>query len=152
MAYKRKTYRYKNAVEIEEYHTGRYGAPGQERKGKSKPTPEQMEKVNQRNKEKTCRRKLRKWFREEDPYLTLTYARQERPPDMKMAKKQFEKFVDCVRKEYRKRGAVLRWIRNIEGGDKKRLAYPHGNKPDTGYGSDHRQGVGSWTGRADPLQ
>ena len=42
MAYKRKTYRYKNAVEIEEYHTGRYGAPGQERKGKSKPTPEQM--------------------------------------------------------------------------------------------------------------
>lgn len=118
MAYKRKTYRYKNAVEIEEYHTGRYGAPGQERKGKSKPTPEQMEKVNQRNKEKTCRRKLRKWFREEDPYVTLTYARQERPPDMGTAKKQFEKFIDCVRKEYRKRGAVLRWIRNIEVGTK----------------------------------
>ena len=49
MAHKRKTYRYRNAVEVEEYHTGRYGAPGQKRKEKAKPTPEQMEKVNQRN-------------------------------------------------------------------------------------------------------
>lgn len=118
MAYRKKTYRYRNAIEVEESHSGRYGAPGQERVKKKKPTPEQMEKVNQRNKEKLCRRKLRKWFRKEDIWLTLTYAVEKRPPDMKTAKKQFSDFADEVRKEYKKRGYVLRWVRNIEVGTK----------------------------------
>lgn len=118
MAYGKKTYRYRNAIEVEESHSGRYGAPGQERIKKKKPTPEQMEKVNLRNKEKLCRRKLRKWFRKEDIWATLTYEVKERPQDMKTAKDQFKDFVDEVREEYKKRGYILRWIRNIEVGTK----------------------------------
>ena len=57
MAYEKKTYRYRNAIEIEERHTGRYGAPGLKRQKKKKPTPEQMERQNQHNKEKKARRK-----------------------------------------------------------------------------------------------
>lgn len=118
MAYTKVTYRSDNAEEIEEYHSGRYGAPGQERAKKKKPTPEQVEKVNQRNREKLCRRKLRKWFRKKDLFITLTYAVKERPTDMKTAKGHFKTFYKEVRAEYRKRGYVLRWVRNIEVGTK----------------------------------
>ena len=118
MAYTRKTYRYRNAIEREEYHTGRYGAPGVKREKKKKPTPEQMERVNQHNKEKTARRKLRRWFKKEDLYVTLTYAVPERPPDMKTAKDHFRAFINQVRAEYHRRGYVLRWLRNIEAGTK----------------------------------
>ena len=62
MAYEGKRYHLRNAIEVEEYHSGRYGAPGQKRVPRKKPTPEQIEKVNQRNKEKLCRRKLRQHF------------------------------------------------------------------------------------------
>lgn len=116
MAYNVVRYRSVNATEVEEYHTGRYGAPGMERVKKKKPTPEQVEKVNQRNKEKLCRRRLRRWFRKNDLFVTLTYAVEERPPDMETAKKQFKDFYTEVRKQYRKRGYELRWICNIEVG------------------------------------
>lgn len=114
--YKRKTYRFPNAIEIEEYHNGKYGAPGQPRQKRRKPTPEQVEKKNQKNKENTCRRKLREHFREGDCYLTLTYARDARPPDMETAKKDFSIFMRRVRKEYVSAGHKLKWIRNIEVG------------------------------------
>lgn len=116
MAYEQKTYRYRNAIEREEYHSGKYGAPGMKREKKKKPTPEQMDKVNQRNKEKLCRRKMRKWFRKEDLFVTLTYAVKERPPDMHTAKDHFRDFAKAVRRKYRKQGYELRWIRNIENG------------------------------------
>lgn len=116
MAYERKTYRYRNATEIEERHTGKYGAPGMKRQKRKKPTPEQIERQNQYNKEKKARRKLRKWFHVNDYFTTLTYEKEKRPADMSEAKKHFRNFIREVRKEYRKRGKELRWIRNIEVG------------------------------------
>ncbi len=116
MSYLRKTYRYRNETEIEEYHSGRYGAPGQERAKKAKPTPEQVERVNRRNREKLTRRRLRKYFMENDLWVTLTYAVPERPADMKTAQKHFGDFRSKVAKAYRKAGVALRWIRNIENG------------------------------------
>jgi len=116
MAVTKKTYRFANATEVEEQLSGRYGAPGQERGKKTKPTPEQMRKANQRNKEKWCRRKMRRWFRREDMWVTLTYEPEQRPPDMKAAKKQFGRFIRRVRERYKRRGFVLRWMRNIERG------------------------------------
>ena len=118
MAYVQKKYKLKNVIEIEEYHTGRYGAPGQERKKKKKPTPEQMEKVNQMNREKECRRKLRQHFDVGDIFETLTYGKGERPPSMEAAKKDWSRFIRIVRREYKKRGQELKWIRNIEVGQR----------------------------------
>ena len=40
MSYMQKKYRYGNKIEVKQYHTARYGAPGQPRQKKSKPTPE----------------------------------------------------------------------------------------------------------------
>lgn len=116
MAYTRKTYRFRNAIEREEYHSGRYGAPGEKRRKKENPTPEQMEKVNQRNREKMARRRLRKYFRKEDLFVTLTYAPEKRPADMEAAKEDFRRFVAKIKPSYRKLGTELRWIRNIERG------------------------------------
>lgn len=118
MAYKKKTYTFPNAIEVEEYHTARYGAPGQVRQKKKKPTPEQIEKINQRNKEKLCRRKLRMHFDVGDYFTTLTYERDSRPEDMEQAKAHFREFMRAVRREYKKRGAAVKWIRNIEVGTK----------------------------------
>lgn len=116
MPYKQKKYVFRNAIEIEQYHTARYGAPGEKREPKMKATPEQIAKMNQRNKEKRCRRKLRTHFDVNDYFADLTYEKDARPPDMEMAKKHFRQFMRIIRKEYAKRGAQVKWIRNIEVG------------------------------------
>lgn len=114
----RKMYRFKNFIEVEEYHDGRYGAPGKKREKKKKPTPEQMERVNHRNKEKRIRWRLREYFKANDYFTVLTYKKLERPPDMEKAKKDFKKFIRKLREGYRKKGYELFWIRNIERGTK----------------------------------
>lgn len=114
MATKRKRYIYDNVIEVEEHHDGRYGAPGRKRDKKKKATPEQVEKINQYNRSKKTRRKLLEYFKEDDWYLTLTYKKELRPQDMKECKKHFSKMVRILRKEYKKRGYELFWIRNIE--------------------------------------
>lgn len=106
----------KNAIDIEEYHTARYGAPGQKRQEKKKLTPEQMRRVNQYTKERKARWRIRLYFDTDDYFICLTYKKQNRPEDMEAAKKDFKKFIDKVRDEYKKRGEKLRWIRNIERG------------------------------------
>lgn len=118
MAYKQKKYTFPNAIEVEQYHTARYGNPNEPRVKRKKATPEDIERVNQYNKEKLCRRKLRTWFKVDDYFTSLTYRREERPLSMDGAKKDFQVFMRKVRREYKKRGCELRWIRNIECGSK----------------------------------
>lgn len=116
---KRKRYYFENAIEVEEYHDGRYGAPGIKRDKKKKATKEQMDRVNQWNKEKRARHRLRKYFKVgRDWFVTLTYKKEERPPDMKTAKKHFREFYSFLRKEFAKRDVEMRWIRNIENTDR----------------------------------
>lgn len=118
MAFQRKTYTFPDAIEVEEYHRGRYGAPGMHRKKKTFVTPEQIARRNQYNKMVRCRRKLRQHFKKNDLFVTLTYKREERPEDMDAAKKDFKEFIRKVRKKYRKAGKELKWICNIENGTK----------------------------------
>ena len=118
MAYKKRIWRFPNAVEVMEYHTGRYGAPGQKRQARARPTPEETARYNQKKRETSCRHKLRANFKENDLYVTLTYGKDCRPPDMETAKENFRKFIRAVSKEYRSAGLQLKWIRNIEVGTK----------------------------------
>lgn len=89
-----------------------------ERMRRKKATPEMIEKINQHNRERTCRWKLLNNFGPGDYFTLLTYRKEKRPADMIQAKKDFEKFYKKVGKEYRKRGQELKWIRNIEAGTK----------------------------------
>lgn len=120
MAIKRKTYKFRRGdiIDIEEFHDGKYGAPGKSRAKKAKPTEEQMRAVNAMNKAKRCRQRLLEYFDAGDCFVTWTYESKNRPPDMKRALKDFQKAIRVVRKEYKKRGRELFWIRNIERGTK----------------------------------
>ena len=118
MAYIKKEWRFKNAIEVELFHSGKYGAPGQKRAKKSKPTPEQIEKRNQYNREKIARHKLREHFHVSDYFVTLTYQKEKRPQNMEECKADFAKFIRKIRTGYRKKGKELKWIRNIEVGSR----------------------------------
>ncbi|MCD7882498.1 MAG: hypothetical protein LUI87_02150 [Lachnospiraceae bacterium] len=103
-------------MDVSEYHTGRYGAPGQERQKRKKATPEQIKKQNQYNRERKVKWMIWDHFDVNDWLVTWTYRKDERPPDMNTAKKDFKKAIEKVKKEYKKRGHELKWIRNIEVG------------------------------------
>ena len=118
MSYTKNIYEFENAIEVEERHTYKYRSPGMKREKKKKLTPLQMQEVNRKNKEKICRRRLRKYFKENDYFVCLTYKREERPTDMTEAKKDFSEAMRVIRREYRKAGYEVRWIRNIEVGSK----------------------------------
>lgn len=114
--YKRLTYVFQNVIEVYEYLDGRYGARGSPREKKKKPTPEQVKKRNQWNRERKARHKLRTWFHPNDYLVTLTYRKSDRPQDMKTAVKQLGKYLRPVRRAYQKAGDELRYLRNIEVG------------------------------------
>ena len=54
---KRKQHRFKGGkiIDVEEYHDGRYGAPGCKREKKKNPTKEQIQKINAWNKARRCK-------------------------------------------------------------------------------------------------
>lgn len=118
MAIKRKTNRFKRGdiLDIEEYHDGRYGAPGMGRQKKKKPTTEQMIIANVMNKARLARKRLLAYFGTGDYFATWTYRVDARPPDMETAKKHFAKAIREIRKRYKKAGYPLYWIKNIEQG------------------------------------
>ena len=116
--FERYEYKFKNAVEVEERHSFRHAPPGSPRQKSNKPSPETMAKVNQWLKEKKCRHRLRKFFKPNDLFVTLTYRKEERPSSMEEAKEHFAKFLRKIRKYYKQSNTVLFWIRNIEVGSR----------------------------------
>lgn len=79
------------------------------REDKDKPTPEEMEKVNQKNAEAKLRRLINANFGLGDYHLVLTYKREDRP-DPAEAKKRFANFIRKLRREYKKLGVDLKYI------------------------------------------
>lgn len=114
----RKRYYFNNSIEVEEYHRGKNGAPGLPREKRKKPTKEQMEIVNQKNREKKTRRLIKWNFQENDYWITLTYKRENRPDNMEKAKKDLERFREKLRKIWKKENTELKWIATIEIGSK----------------------------------
>lgn len=87
-----------DTVEIEEKHTGKYGAAGQIRQKRRKATPEEIAKHNQWKRERDVRRLIKWNFRERDYWITLTYPKGCKPTyreaDLflkRTAQRQFEK-------------------------------------------------------------
>ena len=107
-----------DVLDILEYHDGKYGAKGKKRLPKKKPTKEDMQKVNAWHKTRMARLRLIEYFNAGDLWTDLTYKFKNRPPDMKTVVEQVGKALRKVRKEYRKQGKELFWIRNIEMGTK----------------------------------
>ena len=65
---RRKKYNFRKGdiIDVEELHDGRYGAPGEKRQKRVKPTQEQIRIVNAQNKAKRCRQKMLAYFKRGD--------------------------------------------------------------------------------------
>ena len=98
-----------DTVEIEEKHTGKYGARGQIREKKRKATPEEIKKHNQWKRERDVRRLIKWNFRERDYWITLTYPKGYRPTWEEM-KNHAGKLVRKMREKYKKQGWTLKYI------------------------------------------
>ena len=118
MSYCRNIYRTPVGMYVEQYHSGRAAPRGEKRRPKKERTKEEIEKNNQRVREKNIQLLLMNNFQKNDYFATLTYRKEKRPPDMKTAKKELAAALRVIRREYRKRDTELKWICNIEKGSR----------------------------------
>lgn len=91
-------------MQIEKCYPGNYGAPGMPRKKKKKRTPEEIQRQNETNRWKKVQRLILANFKEGDWHLILKYLPKNRPGSYKEALKHRKKFIDEMRKEYKKVG------------------------------------------------
>ena len=98
-------------IEVTKSYTKRVGV--KTRGDREKPTAEEIEKVNQMNAERTLRLKINANFGADDPFITLTYRKDERPTPAQ-AKKNIKKLIDSLRKEFKKVGVELKYINVTE--------------------------------------
>lgn len=105
--YIRQTWDCGNTREVEEKHTGRYGARGQKRQKRQKATPEEIAKQNQWKRERDVRRLIKWNFGIGDYWFTLTYKKGSRPP-WKQMQKDMSKFIRKLRDKYKKNN-IPKW-------------------------------------------
>lgn len=117
MAYWQDTYRFPNSNEYEIKYAGKYGAKGEKRAKREKPTPEQVKKQNLLNRQNFVRRKIKLNFSEHDYWLTFTF-REKKSRTAKQVNECLEKMRRKLRKQYRKMGQELKWIARVEIGER----------------------------------
>lgn len=115
MGYYKTTVEAGATIEVTKSYTKRVGAYIRDRK--EKPTPEEMEKVNRANAERTLRLKINANFGPDDPFVTLTYRKDERP-DPERAMVEIRKLIGGLRKGYKKMGTDLKWVCVTEYGNR----------------------------------
>lgn len=116
MAYWKDTWRFTNSNEYEYKFAGKYGAKGEKRGKRKKATPEQIKKQNQSNREKRMRRLIKANFLPDDLWNTLKYPEGTRK-NIKEVKENLKEFLAGLRKEYKKRGQILKFIVRKEIGE-----------------------------------
>lgn len=114
--YVQKEYRFEGSIEIERSHTGRYGARGMPRQKKKKPTPEQIARQNQTNRENQLRRILKSNFKAaQDYWITLTYQKGTRTEPDKV-NDDLTMLMKKLKYQYNKRGRPCKWVARVEVG------------------------------------
>ncbi len=111
--YTRLKYDLGKAVEYEYHFKGNYGAPGEKRGRRKKPTPEQIEKQNQWNKETLVRRTILLNFDEDDLWICLKYPKGTRLP-AETVKAQWRQLRIKMSKAYKKAEEMLKFIYRME--------------------------------------
>ena len=113
--YYKKTYRFRDSIENTYTWNGEYGRKNEGRAKKKKPTPEQIKKQNQINRENKIRRKIKYNFEEDDLWITLKYRAGTRLPAEEI-KNDVEKLLRSLRGKWKRRGVELKYIVRIEVG------------------------------------
>ena len=115
MAFWKDTWYFLNSIEHEYKYAGNYGAKGEKRAEKRKPTPEQIKKQNQHNREKKMRRLIKANFLPYDMWTCLKYPKDTRKSTEEY-KDDLKKFFASMRYYYNKAGSKLKFIYRIEIG------------------------------------
>lgn len=115
MAYTRKITRYGPCIDVGYTYAGTYGAKGEKRNKKIKPTPEQIRRQNQRNRERYMKQLIYLNFKEGDYWICLKYQKGYRP-NPNVVVRDFGKFWDRLRYRYKKRGRPLKMVARLELG------------------------------------
>lgn len=102
-------WKFKNHIEYEYKYAGKYGAKGEKREKRKKPTPEQVKLQNQWLREKKMRRVLAANFEEDDYWICLKYPKGTRK-SLKEINDDMKKFMDNLRKDYRKCGSEMKLV------------------------------------------
>lgn len=121
MAYIMEVCRAGVTIEVIKKHSRRYPPPGSRREKKKKPTPEAQEAVNARNAETRIRRDMNHNFRPGDLYITLDYARENRPEDGSEMREHGDRLKRDLRRLYKKKGLDLKYMYVIERGSRGAL-------------------------------
>lgn len=108
-AYIRHLWEFGDSVEVEEKHTGRYGARGQKRGKKKKASPEDIIRQNQWKRERDLRRLIKWNFGQYDLWMTITYRKGDRPTWEQMVK-DVQDLIRKVRRKYKKLRKELKYI------------------------------------------
>lgn len=105
-------------IEVRKYHSYRYGVKGQIRSKRKKPTKEQQRQINLKNATTQLRRILNATFADEngDILLTLDYKPEYRPKDSTEMQKHAKEFFRRMRREYARRGVILKYVYTKEIG------------------------------------
>lgn len=114
--YWRDIFRICDQNEIEIKFPGKYGAKGERRKTKEKPTPEKMFKQNMQNREKYVRRLIMLNFNEHDLWCTLKYKAGTRFDDLEEVTKDVGRFLRSLNGKWKRRNSELKYIYRIEIG------------------------------------
>lgn len=95
------------------------------RQKKRKRTPEEIKRQNETNRWKKVQRLILANFKAGDWHLILKYLPGKRPEDLKEAMEQRKKFIEEMRKAYKKAGIPFKWIAVTERGKKAKTLHHH---------------------------
>lgn len=107
--YIQKIYRMRNTIDVERYHSARYGAPGEKRKPKRKLTSDQIKEKNFEQAKRNLKRLINANFGPGDFHCTLTYRKESRP-DQEEARKTLSNFLLRMKRHYKTHDAELKYI------------------------------------------
>lgn len=113
--YRRKRYKFASSNEYVYTWIGEYGRKGEKRAKKKKPSPEQIKKQNQKNKENRIRRKIKANFEDNDCWITLKYPAGTRI-QLEQIEADMKKFIRSLRGKWKRKGKELKYIMRIEVG------------------------------------
>lgn len=88
------------------------GTPGAKRKQRQQPTPEQVQKINQKNSERVLSIILNHNFGPGDYHIVLTYSGE--PPKKDEARRRLDRFKRSISSLYKKHGKIAKWVAATE--------------------------------------
>ena len=106
--YIKKTYQFKNSIEVEKMYSARYGKKGMKHNEKTNPSPEAMKKHNRKKCADNLRRLIKLNF-QDGWHMTLTYRKDDRP-DRALAKRYVNNFLRRMKYWLSKEAVELKYI------------------------------------------